>query len=35
VRRLGLNERQRGILDVSQFRRPRPREEPDSQLSLF
>jgi DNA repair photolyase len=35
VRRLGLNERQRGILDVSQFRSPPPREEPDPQLSLF
>jgi hypothetical protein len=35
VRRLGLNERQRGILDVSQFRCPSPRDEPDPQLSLF
>ncbi len=35
VKRLGLNERQRGILDISQFRQPPPREAPDKQLSLF
>jgi DNA repair photolyase len=35
VKRLGLNERQRGILDISQFRRPPSRETPDPQLSLF
>jgi DNA repair photolyase len=35
TKRLGLNERQRGILDMSQFRRPQPRETPDRQLTLF
>jgi DNA repair photolyase len=35
VKRLGLNERQRGILDISQFRCPSSRETPDSQFSLF
>jgi DNA repair photolyase len=35
VKRLGLNERHRGILDISQFRRPESRKAPDPQLSLF
>jgi hypothetical protein len=35
VKRLGLNVRQHGILDVSQFRRPPPKDAPDPQLSLF
>ncbi|HWX12144.1 MAG TPA: PA0069 family radical SAM protein [Trinickia sp.] len=35
VKRLGLNERHRGILDISQFRRPPSRKAPDPQLSLF
>ncbi|MEX3958152.1 PA0069 family radical SAM protein [Trinickia sp. EG282A] len=35
TKRLRLNERQRGILDMSQFRRPQPPEAPDRQLTLF
>ncbi len=35
TKRLGLNERQRGILDMSQFRRPQPPGAPDRQLTLF
>jgi len=40
VRRLGLNERRHGILDMSQFKRteskrPQPPSPPDAQLSLF
>ena len=40
VKRLGLNERRHGILDMSQFkrpdsRRPEPPSAPDRQLSLF
>ncbi len=35
VKRLGLNARHRGILDISQFRAPPARKAPDPQLSLF
>ncbi|GLU32316.1 PA0069 family radical SAM protein [Trinickia caryophylli] len=35
VRRLGLNERRHGILDMSQFRRPAADGRPNPQLSLF
>jgi hypothetical protein len=40
VRRVGLNERQRGILDISAFRPPRPpspraRQRDNAQLDLF
>lgn len=35
VKRLGLNERQRGILDMSQFKRASPPDKPSPQLSLF
>jgi DNA repair photolyase len=35
ARRLGLNIRQRGILDISQFRRPPERDASNPQLNLF
>ena len=35
VKRLGLNERRHGILDMSQFKRREPPPAPDIQLSLF
>ncbi|RKP51993.1 PA0069 family radical SAM protein [Trinickia fusca] len=35
VKRLGLNERQNGILDMSQFKSPSPHDKPSPQLSLF
>jgi DNA repair photolyase len=35
AKRLGLNERRHGILDMSQFKRPEPPVAPNPQLSLF
>lgn len=35
AKRLGLNERRHGILDMSHFKRPEPPSAPDRQLSLF
>jgi len=35
VKRLGLNARRHGILDMSHFKRPEPPSAPDPQLSLF
>lgn len=35
VKRLGLNERHRGILDMSHFRHPPPRDASNGQMNLF